>query len=204
MLLRAMILPLLLLAVNASAQAQVRTLCCNDASGRRTCGDTLPPVCYDRAYSEIIGGRVVRTVEAPMTPEQRTKKDAELRVQREKLAREVTERRRDQVLLDSYASVSELDRRRDRDIGNLESEIRASRAREADLMALNAKLEKQIPAKGNIPRTLADNIATNKGELEAIRLVMASKQREMEQMRARFDADRQRYIELNGGTGTPP
>jgi hypothetical protein len=201
--LRALILPSLLLVMNLPAQAQTRALCCNDAAGRRTCGDTLPQICYERAYSEIVGGRVVRTVEAPMTPEQRARKDAELRTQRDKLASEATERRRDQVLLDSYASVSELDRRRDRDIGNLEGEIRASRAREADLMALNAKLEKQIPANGKVPRILAENISTNTAELESIRLVMASKQREIEQMRIRFDADRKRYIELNGGPGTP-
>lgn len=193
---RALLLPCLLLALPAAAQVQTRSFCCNDGSGRRSCGDTLPQACYDRAYVEILGGRVVRSVEAPLTAEQRQRKDAELRAQRERLAREAEARRRDQVLLDSYASVSELDRRRDRDLGNLEGEIRASRAREADLVALNQRLEKQKPAAGAIPRTLSENIATNAAELEAIRQVITSKQREAEQMRSRFDADRKRYLEL--------
>lgn len=201
MLLRALILPLFLLPLAMPAQAQSRSLCCNDAAGHRACGDTLPQVCYDKTYFEIVGGRIVRTVDAPMTPEQRAKKDAELRAQRDKLAREAEARRRDQVLLESYATVSELDRRRDRDLGNLEGEIRASRAREADLMAQGLKLEKQIPDKGRVPKALAENIATTQAELESIRSVIAAKQREMDQMRTRFDTDRKRYIELSGQSG---
>lgn len=201
MLLRALILLPLFALLTSPAQAQTRSYCCNDASGRRSCGDSLPTVCYDRAYVEILGGRVVREVEAPLSPEQRAKRDAELRAQRAKIAREAEARRRDQVLLDSYASVSELDRRRDRDIGNLEGEIRAARAREADLLAQNVKLEKQVPAKGAIPRQLSENLAINASELEGIRQVIAAKLREIEQIRVRFDADRQRYLEL---TEAPP
>lgn len=201
MLVRALILLPLFAMLTSPAQAQTRSYCCNDASGRRSCGDSLPAVCYDRAYVEILGGRVVREVEAPLSPEQRAKRDAELRAQRAKIAREAEARRRDQVLLDSYASVSELDRRRDRDIGNLEGEIRAARAREADLLAQNVKLEKQVPAKGAIPRQLSENLAINASELEGIRQVIAAKLREIEQIRVRFDADRQRYLEL---TEAPP
>lgn len=200
---RLCVLPLLtlLLTLALPTQAQTRTYCCNDANGRRTCGDSLPPICYDRAYFELSGGRVVREVEAPLSPEQRIKRDIELRAQRAKLAKEAEARRRDQVLLDSYATVSELDRRRDRDIGNLEGEIRAARAREADLMAQGAKLEKQVPAKGAIPRLLSENIAVNASELSAIRQVINSKLREIEQLKQLFEADRQRYLEL---TETPP
>lgn len=194
-----LVLPLLLMLA-APAQAQTRTYCCNDSSGRRNCGDSLPQICYDRAYYEILGGRVVREVEAPLTPEQKARREVELRAQRAKVAKEAEARRRDQVLLDSYATVGELDRRRDRDIGNIEGEIRAARAREADLVAQNAQLEKQKPAKGAIPRTLSENIAVNASELEGIRQVIASKLREIEQLRTSFDADRKRYVEL---TETP-
>lgn len=196
----ALSLAALALTLGANAQAQTSSLCCNDASGRRTCGDTLPQACYDRAYVEIRGGRTVRSVDAPMTSEQRAHKDAELKAQRDKLAREAEARRRDQVLLDTYATVSELDRRRDSELGNLEGEIRATRAREADLLDENARLNKQKPAKGNVPKVLAENIATSLAELDSVRLVIASKRREIEQMRTRFEADRKRYIELTAGS----
>jgi hypothetical protein len=204
MLVRALILLPLLLACASPVQAQTRTYCCTDTGGRRTCGDTLPAICYDRAYVELLGGRVVREVEGPLTPEQRVKRDGELRAQRDKVAKEATARRRDQVLLDSYATVSELDRRRDRDVGNLEGEIRAARAREADLMAQSAKMEKQKPAKGAIPRALSENLAVNASELEAIRQVITSKQREIGQIKERFESDRERYLELTEPSPPPP
>lgn len=198
--LRVLFLMSMLSVLALPVQAQTRTYCCNDSSGRRTCSDSLPQVCFDRAYVELVGGRVVREVEAPLTPEQRVKRDLELRAKREKLAKEAEARRRDQVLLDSYATVGELDRRRDRDIGNLEGEIRAARAREADLLAQGAKLEKQVPAKGAIPRLLSENLAVNASELAAIRQVISSKLREVEQLKTLFEADRKRYLELNDPT----
>lgn len=194
-----LLLPLTLLLAS-TAQAQTRSFCCNDVNGRRSCGDSLPQVCFDRAYVEIVGGRTVREVEAPMTPEQRAKKNLELRAQRDRLAKEAEDRRRDQVLLDSYASVSELDRRRDRDVGNVEGELKAARAREADLQVQLAKLDKSRPSKGSFPKTLADNIAVNTSELEAIRTVINAKQHEIDQLRMRFDTDRKRYLELTGAS----
>jgi len=177
--------------------------CCADASGRRTCGDILPAVCYDRAYTVMSGGRAVREVEAPLTPEQRAKKDAELRAERDRAAREAEARRRDQVLLESYSSIAELDRRRDRDVGNIEGELRGARAREADLLAQQAALFKRKPASGNVPRDVAEGLVSAESELEAVRSVILSKQRDLDQLRARFDADHTRYLQLSGqGGGT--
>lgn len=200
-------LTLLVVATAGAAPAEPtssRLYCCTDASGRRICGDLLPQGCYERAYKELSGGgRVVREVEAPLTPEQRAKKDAELRAQRDRIAKEAEARRRDQVLLESYSSVGELDRRRDRDLANVEGEIRSARAREADLVAQSAKLEKQKPAKGPLPKLLADNLAVNASELQAVRSIIAVKQREIGQLRLKFEADRQRYLELTGGAPAP-
>lgn len=197
-------LVLLTLSFLAPATVQAKTLCCNDAKGVRTCGDILPPACYDRAYFEIVGGRVVREVEAPLTPEQRAKKDAELRVQRDKLAKEAEARRRDQVLLDSYSSIGELDRRRDREVGNVEGELKAARAREADLLAQQVQLEKGVTARSKPSRTVTDKLAINASELDAVRTIITSKQRELEAIRARFDADHDRYLQLTGQADVRP
>ena len=39
-----------ILAMGASAQ--MRIFCCDDASGRKVCGDFLPEACQGRAYEE--------------------------------------------------------------------------------------------------------------------------------------------------------
>ncbi len=179
------------------AFADTRTYCCTDANGHRACGDTLPQVCYERAYREVSpGGRVVREIEAPLSPEQRSKRDAELKAQRDKAIKEAEEKRRDRVLIDSYASVEEIDARRDREIAQITVDLKRAKAQEADLLATRAKLEKLKPASGAIPRDVVEDLMTNASELTAARSIIDSKQRDVDAVRARFDSDRNRFLEL--------
>ncbi|HSD36992.1 MAG TPA: hypothetical protein VLC92_05755 [Rhodocyclaceae bacterium] len=193
-----------LLMASPLVLGQTRTYCCTDASGRRACGDTLPQVCYERAYREVTpGGRVVREVEAPLTSEQRTKRDAELKVQRDKAIKEAEAKRRDRVLLDSYASVAEIDARRDREVANIASDLKRAKAQEAELLQVRAKLEKLKPATGAIPRDVVEDLMTNTAELAAVRSIIDSKQHDIDATRARFDADRNRFLELSQAAPTP-
>ncbi|GAA5165821.1 hypothetical protein [Viridibacterium curvum] len=178
------------------------TYCCADNNGRKICGDTLPQVCYDRAYTELSGsGRTMREIAAPMTAEQRAKYDAELKAARERAIREAEAKRRDRVLLDSYARVEEIDARRDREIASVEADLKRARAQETELLAKRAALEKLKPATGQIPRDVAEDLVTNSGELAATRSVIDSKQRDIEAIRTRFEMDRTRFIELSGARG---
>lgn len=202
---RRLLLLLPMLALPAGAAAQQMTYCCVDGSGARICGDTLPPACFNRAYRVVApSGRTVREVEAPLTPEQRARREAEQRAQREQTAREAEAKRRDQVLLDSYSSVTEIDVRRDREVTIIEAEMKQAKAREADLLASQAKLEKLKPASGPVPRDVAVDLDTVASELRAVRSVMASKQRDIDNIRNRFAQDRKRYVELMGQPGTNP
>jgi hypothetical protein len=178
--------------------AQTRSYCCVDSAGHKSCGDPLPQVCYDRAYREMSpSGRVVREIEAPLTPEQRARRDAELKAQRDRAIATAEAQRRDRVLMDTYNSVSEIEARRNRDIAPLEVELKIAKSREADLLATRAKLEKQVPANGAVPPDMADRLATNTSELAAVRSVIDSKQRTLDATQARFEQDRTRYLELS-------
>ena len=71
---------LLLLALvgPASSLAAPSIFCCNNEAGRQVCGDVLPSACYGRAYRELgYTGRTARTVEAPLTGEQRVQRAAD-------------------------------------------------------------------------------------------------------------------------------
>jgi hypothetical protein len=90
---------LLLLALvgPASSLAAPSIFCCNNEAGRQVCGDVLPSACYGRAYRELgYTGRTARTVEAPLTGEQRVQRAAEeqRRSEQERLLNE--QRRKDQ------------------------------------------------------------------------------------------------------------
>jgi hypothetical protein len=89
--------------------------CCNNEAGRQVCGDVLPSACYGRAYRELgYTGRTARTVEAPLTGEQRVQRAAEeqRRSEQERLLNE--QRRKDQALLNTYGSEKDIEIMRSR------------------------------------------------------------------------------------------
>lgn len=179
--------------------AKAGVYCCTDASGHRVCGDPLPQACFNRGYQELKRSGRIKEVEAPLTPEQRVKREAELKAQRDKAAAEATARRRDQVLIESYATISDLEKRRDRELSIVESELKIARSRETLLLAQQTKLEKQKASTGkNTPVKLLNELETNASELNNIRLIISSKQKEFDAQKVRFENDIKRYLELTG------
>lgn len=193
-----------LVAHPARAAESSTVYCCEDANGRRICGDPMPQQCYSRAYKELSrGGRTVREVEAPLTPEERARKEAADKARRDAEAKVAERRRRDKVLLESYNSVSDIDDRRDTVLRGAEREIETLKRRERELIDERNDLNTKVAAlKGKqVPRYIQEDIAANASELNALRSVIVQKQHDADTMRSRFDEDRQRYIELTGKNG---
>lgn len=182
-----------------AASAASMTYCCNDNAGRKICGDTLPQICYDRAYREISPSGRVTEVEAPLTPEQRAKKDADLKAQRERAIREAEAKRKDRVLLDTYTKAEDIDARRDREIAAIEADIKRLREGEAEQVESRNKLEKQKASYGTVPKFLVEDLAMNASELANTRSLIDGKLRDIEAVKLRYAADRARYIQLSSG-----
>ena len=109
-----------LLAEDVFAQAVV--YCCDDASGKKLCGDYLPAACRGRAYEERDSkGFVSKLVEAPLTEEQQAKREAERlrKIEADKQAAE--DRRRAMALLSAYSSDKDIDKARDREIADIQN-----------------------------------------------------------------------------------
>lgn len=192
-------------AFAASANPSDSLYCCNDASGHRICGTPLPAACYNRAYKELSrGGRTTREVSAPLTAEERQRKEAAEKAQKEAEARLAERRRRDKALLDSYSSVSVIDARRNASLSAAAKEIDVFRRQETQLIAERKQQDAKLAAlkAKTPPRALQDEIASTKAELAALRSVIAQKQRDYDAQKARFDEDRSRYLELTGQSST--
>lgn len=180
--------------------------CCIDANGHRVCGNPLPQQCYSRAYKEISSSGRIREVEAPLTNEERARKDAAERQRQEEEMRVAERRRRDRVLLESYTNVGEIERRRDSVVGGAEREIETLRRREKELADERLQIQQKIAAmkgkKGLLARAQED-LAANASEVDTLNRVILQKQREAETIRARFEEDRVRYLELTTGNSAP-
>lgn len=202
---RADLLLLALLALPFGAQAQGgRTIfCCEDDAGRPACGDTLPPVCFGKAYREISPqGTVRRYVAAPLTAEEIARRQAEERQRKAEEARALQQRRLDEALLETYASLGDLDAQRDRSLADAGKSMQEQRRRLEELEARRQKLaeEQEFYRDRELPPELANELRVIEAEMAAQRVVLDAKTRELETIRSRFDEDRRRYLELTRDT----
>lgn len=187
-------------ALPAGAQTASRgaVFCCMD-NGHQVCGDVLPPQCFGKSYREMSPqGTVRRLVEAPLTPEQLARREAEERARRAELTRQRAEMRRNQSLLETYSSVADIEARRDRAIEGVELELKQAESRKALLMkkrdALNREAE--FYQKRAMPPTLAAAVRESDSELASHSSVIEAKRRDIEAIRTRYEQDRSRYITL--------
>jgi len=187
------------LAASAQTSSGGKTIYCCDIGGQPICGDVLPNACYGRAYREMSPQGVIRRqVAAPLTADEISRRNEDARLRAEADARLARQRRLDQALLDTYQSVADVDFRRDRALADLDKTISSLRVRETELVERRNRIAKETePFQGRaVPRELAEDLDNANGELSAHRSVIDAKQRERESIRARFEEDRRRYIEL--------
>ncbi|NMF99158.1 hypothetical protein GPA27_17400 [Aromatoleum toluolicum] len=194
------LLAALLLGLTLANPAGAKVYCCEDGDGRRQCGDVLPQACYGRAYREIgPQGTIKREISAPLSAEEIARRRAAEQQKKDDETRQAKQRRLDQALLETYASVEDLDRRRDREIGDIERSIEDARKRDKELRTKRQRFEKEAEFhKGReLPRELAANLRSIDSELAAQGRLIEEKTRDLAATRTRFEADRARYVELS-------
>ncbi|WP_313952301.1 hypothetical protein [Accumulibacter sp.] len=191
---------LLALAGVGSSHAAARIFCCNDESGRQVCGDTLPAACYGRAYRELgDSGRTANVVAAPLTREQRAARAVEekQRQERERLLNE--QNRKDQALLNTYASLKDIEVLRSRAESELAASITAAEERIAEIRKHRQKFETEAEFYKNrsLPVGVAKGLRDADFEISALESVIESKKKDREVTRAKYDEDQRRFIEIS-------
>lgn len=203
---RQLLFPLLLLAATCS-QAASEFYCCQDGSGRRICSDTLPEQCRGRPYRVLdSGGNVMREVGPPLNAEERAQQAAEnlRKKQQEEAARE--QMRKDQALLDTYATPQDIDITQRKAENDVNIAITAAQAKIATATAKRKKLldEAEFYRKKTMPPELEKNLRAVDHEIKVEQDLLDYKKNELDLIRAKYDADRQRYQELTGRRRPPP
>ena len=197
---RGVLLCVLWMVLPAGAQTPPKgtVFCCTD-NGHQVCGDVLPLQCYGKGYREVSPqGTVRRLVEAPLTPEQLARREAEERARRAEIASRRAELRRNQSLLETYSSVADIETRRDRAIEAVATELKQAEARRALMLKKREGLnrEAEFYQKRQMPPALAAALRESDSELNAQGLLVEAKRRDIEAIRSRYEQDRTRYIML--------
>jgi hypothetical protein len=205
----------LLLALYVTAASAVYK--CADDKGMTIFGDTPPPGCAANApiYEISPSGNVIHRIDPTPTPEQvRERAVEEARARKAALAA-AEQKRKDQALLNSYGSPQEFDVARERNIEPVNGRIASAEDRMKELDRREAEIEKQIDfmkedaakkKKGDEdfepPAWLVSNLDRLKKERVNLTAAIARYRKEIEELRTKYDTDKQRWIVLKASKGT--
>ncbi|MBK7684868.1 MAG: hypothetical protein IPJ25_01585 [Rhodocyclaceae bacterium] len=186
---------------------EARIYCCDDANGRKVCGDFVPKECERRAYEERDNkGYVINKVEAPLTPEQQARRAAETERKLVEEKAKAEERRRNLALLSTYASEADIDAARDRSLREVDKLIK-----EAEQAVVNAEknlaktsAEKEFYKGKELPSDLKSKIRDLEAATAAKRVVLDTRKRDIGFVTAKFADERKKFRELKGITAPSP
>lgn len=162
-----------------------------------------PPGCKDKEITEMsTKGVTTKTIAAPPTEEQRKTQADEAARRAEEEKRQRDQARKDKALLDTYTTETEIDLARDRNLQAVESTIQNIELRLKAAKSRNVQFSQQadgLTRQGKpLPDGLKEDVAQSQQEVGRLQQELEIKTRERDAIRARYDADKQRFRELKG------
>ena len=197
---KAKLLALLLATLTGtSALAAGNFFCCNDASGKQVCGDILPQACYGRAYRELgSNGQTIRTVDAPLTAEQRSQREAEEEKRKREEEKRKEQQRKDQALLNTYGNEQDIELMRKRAEGDVLKAIANAEKKIVEIRQQRKKFENEAEfyKKKTLPHEVQKGLADADSDINSQEVFIAEKKKELEVIRAKYDEDKRRFVKL--------
>jgi hypothetical protein len=198
-------------AGGALAQAKStgkKIVCWKDKDGKVVgCGDTVPPEYQDNATKELDKRGITRgTTE---TAEERAKKEAmdkQLAVQKADEKKKLAEKQRqDLALLNAFTNEKEIDLKRDRDLQVVDGQLTQMRVSHKNSMERHKDIKSRVDAaaKTGKPATeaLKEDLSRADSDMAKIEQAIAAREKEKDDIRARYGEMKDRYMKLRG-TGT--
>lgn len=196
-------LTLILLFLTLGGAAEARSFKWVDDKGHTHYGDVIPPEYANRTSVELDDkGRTIKTQEV-LTEEQRRQREEENAKKRAEDIAAQNQRRRDRMLLKSYSSEAEIDAARERNLKQIEPGLLGAqeRLKEARQKLHKSRTERDAyidSGRPLMPDALLKQIADDDQAVNQAEQDMAQRQAEIAAIRARAEADKQRYRELTG------
>jgi hypothetical protein len=182
-----------------------RIVCWKDASGKVVgCGDRVPPEYEGAATKELDRRGVTRkTTDTAEEEARRAAQQEALAKKKEEEKRQLAEQqRRDKALLNTYANETEIDLRRDRELKEVDRVLGQFRSLQKSTANRRDRAQERLQAAekaGKPSDVFRDEVARAEGDMARLEQSIAAKNKEKEDIRARYAATKQRYLELGGG-----
>lgn len=188
-----------------AAPGHAKIVCWKDKAGKVVgCGDTVPPEYQESATKELDKRGMTRntTESAQEVSRQRTQAEEATKIKAENERRAAEQRRQDSALIATYASEQEIEGKRDRDLqaidlqlGQLRISLKNAVDRQKDV---KARLDIAEKNKKNVD-ALKDEAARAADQAQKVEHTIAGKEKEKDEIRARYAEYKKRYAELRGG-----
>jgi hypothetical protein len=188
-----------------AAPSHAKIVCWKDKAGKVVgCGDTVPPEYQESATKELDKRGMTRntTESAQEVSRQRTQAEEATKIKAENERRAAEQRRQDSALIATYASEQEIEGKRDRDLqaidlqlGQLRISLKNAVDRQKDV---KARLDIAEKNKKNVD-ALKDEAARAADQAQKVEHTIAGKEKEKDEIRARYAEYKKRYAELRGG-----
>lgn len=178
---------------------------CQDANGQTHYGDSMPRACAGRD-TEVLNdrGMVLRVIEGEKSKAARLEREAEeARVR--KLREEAQQR--DRMLIDTYLTVTDIERLRDQRMALLEAQYKVTEQSIKNLRDRQQRLQTQIarfkpysdkPNAPPLPDHLAEEMVNTVNSMRVYEEALLSNREEQAEVKAAFDSDIKRFKELKG------
>ena len=183
---------------------------CVDAQGKTHIGDTPPPGCAAVMMYEVTPtGKVIRSIEPTPTPEQAKALQIEAERKREADKIVAEQKRKDMALLATFASEKEFDVARDRNIEPIKGRIASAQDRIKAVEKRQKEIEDEMEfykagkskKAGGVPHNLTDDLKRVTAEKTALVGSITGYEKEIEEIKVKFEADKKRWIDLKAGGG---
>jgi len=167
--------------------------------GRTISGGLPPPECKGEDIRELnADGTLHRIIPAPLTQEQRKKRDQDEEARRQQEEQERAQSRKDRALLETYGSVSEIEAARARSIANQQVLVDRADQRIEQYGRERKRLdnEAEFYAKREMPAKLKEAFEANRVLVDQQQRVKAKVLQDIADINTRYGAEIKRYREL--------
>jgi hypothetical protein len=185
-------------AVSLNAEAKLYKWV--DENGTTHYGEVIPPEYANREAKKLEKGRVTERKDTFESAKQKTTKTEAVE---DKAT--VEARRRDEALMASYSNEQEIDLARDRALTQVDARINSYtvllKSAQATLDDLHKESDSFTQKGRKIPASLTEDIANAEARVVKLQKDLDTSQKDAEAVKARYEADKQRYRQLKGQSG---
>ena len=159
---------------------------CVGSDGKKYYGSSVPPQCLGQPVEQLDSrGMVVKRINAPISAEERAKKEAEEADSKKRNAITREQGRKDSALLATYASEKDIEVARARALENPQQAVKDAESRIAALSRRRGAPNADVKAIDS--------------ELKTQESVRAARKKEIDAINARYDEDKKRYLTIKQG-----